>query len=56
MAKEMRDSLPWRMKQRFKAIHIMPKLHEGHLTVRIFMTTQTAEDPEPYIFAKNDLA
>ena len=51
----VRDGLPYRMKQRLKAIHVMPKLHDGHLTVRVFMVPQTAEDPEAMIFSADEL-
>lgn len=54
LARKVRDGLPWRMRQRLKAIHIMPKLHEGHLTFRVFCHPQTADDPDPFIFAEGE--
>jgi hypothetical protein len=38
-----------------KAVHVMPKLHQGHLTIRVFMVPQIAEDPDPFIFASEEL-
>lgn len=38
------------MFKRVKSIHIMNHLHEGHLTIRVFMKSKTAEDPEAMIF------
>jgi hypothetical protein len=39
-----------------KAVHVMPKLHQGHLTIRVFMLPQIAEDPEPFIFTSEELS
>jgi len=55
LARAIRDGLPEDMRGRLKAIHVMPKLHEGHMTVRIFMIPFTAEDPDPFIFADKEL-
>jgi hypothetical protein len=38
-----------------KAVHLMPKLHQGHLTIRVFMVPQIADDPEPFIFESEEL-
>jgi hypothetical protein len=54
-ARGVRDALPWSYRQRLKAIHIAPRLHQAMTTVRIFTTTVTAGDDEPYIFAPEDL-
>lgn len=43
------------MRGRLKSIHVMPHLHSGHLTVRVFMHPKTAEDPEAMIFARAEL-
>lgn len=56
LAQAVRNGLPWRMRQKLKAIHIMPKLHEGHLTFRVFCHPSIAEDPDPYIFAAEEIA
>lgn len=49
------NALPVRMRQQFKAVHIVPRLHSGMMTVRVFCVNQTAEDPEPFIFTLEDL-
>lgn len=38
-----------------KSIHVMPKLHNGHLTIRVFMIPVAAEDPDPFIFTREEL-
>jgi len=48
-------ALPERLRERFKAVHVMSKLHSGHMTIRVFAYPLTAEDPDPFIFAKEDL-
>ena len=55
LACAVRSGLPGRMMIRLKSIHVAPKLHSGHLTIRIFMVPQTAEDPEPFVFAADEL-
>lgn len=55
LAQAVRDTLPHRMRTRLKAIHVAPRLHSGHLTLRVFMTTVTADDPPEYIFACEEL-
>lgn len=55
LAQKVRDGLPWRMRQSLKSIHVMPKLHSGHLTIRVFLVPQIAEDPEPWIFSADEL-
>ena len=55
LAGKVRDGLPAAMRQRLKAIWIMPKLHSGHLTIRVHATPQIAEDPEPFVFTVDEL-
>ena len=55
LAGKVRDGLPWAMRQRLKAIHVFPRLHSGHLTIRVFMVPQAAEEPDPYVFSVDDL-
>lgn len=55
LAARVRDGLPWGVRQRLKAIHVMPHLHGGHLTIRVFCTPLTADDPEPFIYAAEEL-
>ena len=56
LAGKVRDGLPWAMRQRLKAIHVAPKLHQGMLTIRVYAINQTAEEPESFVFAAEDLA
>lgn len=55
IAQGVRDHLPMAMRQRLKSIHIMPKLHNGFLTIRVHCVPVTAEDPEPYIFVVEEI-
>ena len=55
LASGVRDHLPMFMRQRLKAIHIMPRLHNGHLTIRVFMINQSAEDQPEFIFMSEEL-
>jgi hypothetical protein len=45
---------PSQMK-RLKSIHVVRRLHEGMLTIRVFFVNVTKEDPEPSIFTREDL-
>lgn len=54
-ARGVRDALPWSYRQRLKAIHIAPRLHQAMTTVRIFTTTVTADDAEPHVFGADEL-
>ena len=55
LAGSVRDGLPMRMRQRLKAVHVAERLHNGHLTLRVFMVPLAAEDPEVWIFADNEI-
>lgn len=55
LAAAVRDRLPMAMRQRVKAIHVIPRLHQGMLTIRVFAVNRTAEDPEPFIFGAEEL-
>jgi len=55
LAGKIRDGLPVRLRQQLKAIHVMEKLHNGHMTIRVHMTPQTADDPEAWIFAAHEI-
>ena len=55
LAGKVRDGLPMRLRQQLKAVWVHPHLHNGHLTVRVFMVPVTAEDPEPFVFVANEL-
>ena len=55
LAWAVRMGLPTQARVRLKAIHVMPKLHEGFLTIRVFMVNQTADDPEPFVFVAEEI-
>ena len=55
LALAVRNALPWSMLKQLKAIHVSPHLHNGHLTIRVFMIPVTAADPEPFVFSVEDL-
>lgn len=55
LAWAVQAGLPGECLGRLKAIHIAPRIHQSMLTVRIFMVPSTALDPEPYIFAADEL-
>ena len=55
LAHMVRAGLPSAMMAKLKSIWIMPHLHNGHLTIRIFMYPQIAEDPEPFVFASDEI-
>lgn len=55
LASFVRAGLPKSMETRLKAIHIAPHLHEGHTTIRVFTVPKTADDPEPFVFAADEL-
>jgi hypothetical protein len=55
LAAAVRDALPMALRQQLKAIWVHPHLHNGHLTVRVFMVPVTAADPEPFVFAAHEI-
>lgn len=55
LAARVRDALPWSTRQRLKAIDVIPRLHDGMLTIRVYAKNQTAEDPEPFVFRIEEL-
>lgn len=40
---------------RLKAVHVIARLHQGMLTVRLHFFPKIAEDDSPYIFAKHEI-
>ena len=38
-----------------KAVHVGPRLHGGHCTIRVHCVPQSAEEPEAYVFTPEDL-
>ncbi len=55
IAQGVRDKLPMGMRQRLKAVDVVPKLHSGMLTIRVYMTNQTAEEPDAFIFKAEEI-
>ena len=41
--------------RRVKAIHVVPRLHDAMLTIRVFMVNKSGEDNEPYVFNREEL-
>ncbi len=55
IAQGVRDKLPFSARQRLKAIDVVPKLHSGMLTIRVYMTNVTAEEPEAFVFKAEEI-
>ena len=55
LALKVRQALPGDMERRLKAIHVIPRLHQGMLTIRVYCVPRTAEDPEPFVFNREEL-
>lgn len=55
LAGKVREGLPHAWCLRLKAIHISPHAHQGHTTIRVFTVPHAIEDPEPYIFTREEL-
>ncbi len=55
IAQGIRDHLPMSQRQRLKAIDVIPKLHDGMLTIRVYMTNKTADEPEAHIFRAEEI-
>jgi hypothetical protein len=34
---------------------VIPRLHKGMLTIRVYFKNSTAPDPEPYIFTAEEI-
>jgi len=41
--------------KRMKAIHVIPRLHEGVLTIRVFSVPHTAEEPASYMYNAEEI-
>ena len=55
IASAVRENLPESQRRRLKSIHLQTRLHDAMITIRVFMTSSTAPDPEAYIFDKDEL-
>lgn len=47
--------LPHEARVRLKAVDVVPRLHQGMLTVRLYFRNVTAEDPESYTFKAEEV-
>ena len=56
IAAAVRDALSPNQRTRLKAIHVNPRLHDGMLTIRVFMTSEAAAEPEHYVFEREILS
>lgn len=55
IASAIKENLPESERGRLKAIHIMPKLHSGMLTIRLHMYSWDTEEPEAHIFTNEEI-
>ena len=55
IAKAIKGTLPQRDRDDLKAIHVMPKLHNGMLTIRLHFYSRAADEPEAFIFADKEI-
>lgn len=55
IARGVRDCLPMQMRQRLKAIDVCPKLHNGMLTIRVYMVNVTADEPAAFTFLPEEI-
>lgn len=55
IAAAVRDNLPPSSRQRLKAIDVIPKLHDGMLTIRVYMVNKTADEPDVHIFKREEI-
>ena len=55
IAKSVFTVLNMDSQSRLKGIDVIPRLHRGMLTIRIYFVNQVADDPEPFIFKKEEL-
>lgn len=55
IAGNVRDALSMEQRARLKAIDVVPKLHDGMLTIRVYMTTKTADEPTAHIFKAEEI-
>ncbi len=55
IASGIRDALSMDQLARLKAIDVCPKLHDGMMTIRVYMTHRTAEEPEAHIFRSEEI-
>ena len=55
LAQAIKGNLPADMRKRLKNIDIIPKLHEGMCTIRLYMYSKAAEEPEAFIFPSKEI-
>jgi len=42
-------------RRRFKAIDVLPRLHAGMLTIRLYFVNQQAGEPESFLFPREEI-
>lgn len=55
LAQAIKANLPDSMRERLKNIDIIPKLHDGMCTIRLYMFNKVAEEPEAFIFPSKEI-
>jgi len=55
IARVVKMALASEARHRLKSIDVCPKLHEGMLTIRVYMVNKTAEEPEAHIFKAEEI-
>lgn len=55
VAAAVKAAIPDGMRSRLKAIDVVPKLHSGMCTIRLYMYNQVAEEPEAFNFASKEI-
>jgi hypothetical protein len=40
--------------RRLKAVHVIRKITDGVITIRVFLTSVAPDDPEPFIFTPEE--
>jgi len=55
IGKAILAAMPHDMAWRVKAMDVAPKLHQGMMTIRIYMKNVSAPEPEVYIFKEEEL-
>jgi hypothetical protein len=55
VAQAILNELTLDQRRRFKAVDILPRLHSGMLTIRLYFINKAAEEPESYQFPREEL-
>jgi len=55
LAEQIASHLPESLRKRLKSIDILPRLHNGMLTIRVYCISQSADEPESFIFLSEEI-